>query len=55
MLRINITLTYGRKFVLPLLAQIIQKHPALSLDVRLSDAFIDLLKHRAIVFRLSGC
>jgi DNA-binding transcriptional LysR family regulator len=35
---------FGRKFMLPLLAQLLQQHPGLALDVRSSDARADLVK-----------
>jgi DNA-binding transcriptional LysR family regulator len=43
-LRINMPLTYGRKVVLPVLARLRLAHPALELDVRLSDDFADLVR-----------
>lgn len=43
-LRINIPLMYGRKVILPLLAQLVRQHPGLGLDVRLSDAYADLIR-----------
>lgn len=43
-LRIDMPIVFGRKFMLPLLAQLLQRHPGLQLDARLSDAFVDLVK-----------
>ncbi len=43
-LRIDMPIVYGRKRLLPLLARLVQQHPALQLDVRLSDAYVDLVK-----------
>ncbi len=43
-LRINMPLMFGRERLLPVLAALVRKHPALRLDVRLSDAFVDLVK-----------
>jgi len=43
-LRIAMPIVYGRKLVLPVLARLVQQHPQLSLDVRLSDAFVDLVR-----------
>jgi DNA-binding transcriptional LysR family regulator len=43
-LRADLPIVFGRKVVLPLLAGLAQKHPALELDVRLSDAYVDLVK-----------
>lgn len=43
-LRIDMPIVFGRKRVLPLLARLVQQHPGLQLDVRLSDAYVDLVK-----------
>ncbi len=43
-LRINMPFMYGRIVILPLLATLVQQHPGLALDVRLSDAFADLIR-----------
>jgi DNA-binding transcriptional LysR family regulator len=43
-LRINMPITYGKRVVLPKLAQLVARHPGLELDVRLSDAFCDVVK-----------
>lgn len=43
-LRIDMPIVYGRKVILPLLARLKNEHPALELDVRLSDAYVDLVK-----------
>jgi LysR family transcriptional regulator, regulator for bpeEF and oprC len=43
-LRIDLPVTYGKRFVLPLLAQLQARHPALSLDVQLSDRIGDLVR-----------
>lgn len=43
-LRIDMPIVYGRKVILPLLARLKSEHPALELDVRLSDAYADLVK-----------
>jgi len=45
-LRIDMPLAYGRRVVLPILARLLQQHPGLGLDARLSDAFVDLVKDR---------
>lgn len=45
-LRIDMPTTYGRKVILPLLAQLVRKYPRLSLDARLSDAYSDLIRER---------
>lgn len=43
-LRIDMPIVYGRKVILPLLARLANEHPALELDVRLSDAYVDLVR-----------
>ncbi|HWJ93898.1 MAG TPA: LysR family transcriptional regulator [Telluria sp.] len=43
-LRINMPITYGKRVVLPRLAQLVAQYPGLELDVRLSDAFCDVVK-----------
>ena len=44
MLRIDLPAFYGKRFVLPLLACLRQRHPQLQIDVRLSDAYVDLVR-----------
>jgi len=43
-LRIDMPVFYGKHFVLPLLAELMRRHPALSIDARLSDSWVDLLR-----------
>ena len=43
-LRIDMPIVYGRKIMLPLLARLVREHPGLELDVRLSDAQVDLVR-----------
>ena len=43
-LRIDLPVFYGKRFVMPLLAGLQQRHPQLQIDVRLSDAFVDLVR-----------
>jgi LysR family transcriptional regulator for bpeEF and oprC len=43
-LRIDMPIVLGRRLMLPLLARMSQRHPALSLDVRLQDSYVDLVK-----------
>jgi LysR family transcriptional regulator for bpeEF and oprC len=43
-LRITVPITYGKQVVLPVVADLLQKHPDMSADVRLSDQFCDLIK-----------
>ena len=43
-LRVNLPIFYGRRFVMPLLASLQRKHPALVFEVRLQDGFADLVR-----------
>lgn len=43
-LRVDLPVTYGRRIVLPLLADLARRHPALQLDVRLHDGYADLVR-----------
>jgi DNA-binding transcriptional LysR family regulator len=43
-LRIDMPVTFGRLVMLPLLAQLVQQFPRLSIDARFSDAYVDLVK-----------
>jgi DNA-binding transcriptional LysR family regulator len=43
-LRIDMPIVFGRRFMMPLLAKLVQRHPELQLDARLSDAHVDLVK-----------
>jgi LysR family transcriptional regulator for bpeEF and oprC len=43
-LRIDMPIVLGRRFVLPVLAELLRRHPGLSLDVRLQDGYVDLVK-----------
>lgn len=43
-LRVNMPIVYGRKVILPVMANLIKKHPGLTLDVRLTDAYVDLVR-----------
>ncbi len=43
-LRIALPVYYGKRFVMPLLADLQRRHPALRLDIRLSDAQVDLVR-----------
>jgi DNA-binding transcriptional LysR family regulator len=43
-LRIDMPIVLGRRLVMPLLAQLARRHPELSLDVRLHDGYVDLVK-----------
>lgn len=43
-LKIDLPVTYGKRFVLPLLARLQSQHPSLTLDIRLSDRIGDLVR-----------
>lgn len=43
-LRIDAPMFYGRHFVLPLLATLQREHPALTIELRLQDGFVDLVR-----------
>ena len=43
-LRVDLPLFYGKHVVMPVLARLVQRHPALRLDVRLHDAYVDLVQ-----------
>jgi DNA-binding transcriptional LysR family regulator len=43
-LKIDLPVTYGKRFVLPLLARLQAQHPGLALDIRLSDRIGDLVR-----------
>ena len=43
-LRIDMPLAYGRMVIVPLLARLLQQHPQLLIDARLSDAYADIVK-----------
>lgn len=43
-LRVNMPIVYGRKVIQPVLARLVAQHPELSLDLRLSDAYVDLVR-----------
>ena len=42
-LRLNVPITYGKKVVLPAVAELVARHPGLRVDVRLSDQFTDVI------------
>lgn len=44
LLRVDLPIVLGRELILPLLARMAQEHPRLQLDVRLQDAYADLVK-----------
>lgn len=44
LLRVAMPVFYGKRFVLPRLARLLQVHPALQLDARLSDQTVDIVR-----------
>jgi LysR family transcriptional regulator, regulator for bpeEF and oprC len=43
-LRVDSSIYYGKRFVLPILADMIHRHPAVRLDIRLTDQWTDLVR-----------
>ncbi len=43
-LRIDMPETFGRVVMMPLLAQLLERHPRVALDARFSDLYVDLVK-----------
>ncbi len=43
-LRVDLPIVYGKQVVMPVLAELRQRHPKLHLDVRLQDAYADLVR-----------
>lgn len=43
-LRIDAPITYGRKVLMPVLAELLRQHPGLRLDLRLQDSYADLIR-----------
>jgi len=43
-LRLDAPVTYGRLILMPVLAELMQAHPALDLDLRLQDGYADLVR-----------
>lgn len=44
LLRIDLPVYYGKRFVMPLLARVLEQHPAMQLDIRLTDVQVDLVR-----------
>ncbi len=43
-LRIDAPLTFGKRVVVPVLAKLLERHPGLTIEARLSDRFADIVK-----------
>lgn len=43
-LRVDLPVVFGRELVVPALLRLVRRHPDVELDVRFSDAFVDLVK-----------
>jgi LysR family transcriptional regulator, regulator for bpeEF and oprC len=44
-LRVEMPVYYGKRFVMPLLAALVRRYPGLRLDLRLSDMHVDLIRN----------
>ncbi|MCY1019845.1 LysR family transcriptional regulator [Pyxidicoccus sp. MSG2] len=54
LLRVNASVPFGRHFLLPLVPEFLARHPAVCLDLVLTDAVVDLLEERTDVAIRSG-
>jgi DNA-binding transcriptional LysR family regulator len=43
-LRVNAPITFGKKVLVPLLARLVARHPKLTLDVALTDRYVDVIQ-----------
>ncbi len=43
-LRVDAPLTYGKRVIVPVLAKLLERHPQLKVDARLSDRYADLVR-----------
>jgi DNA-binding transcriptional LysR family regulator len=43
-LRVELPVYYGKRFVMPILADLVRRYPGLRLDLRLSDTFVDIVR-----------
>jgi LysR family transcriptional regulator for bpeEF and oprC len=43
-LRLDLPITYGKQVIVPVLARLTREHPGLALDLRFSDAFVDVVQ-----------
>ena len=43
-LKMHVPISYGKRFVLPALAELARRHPGMQLDVRLDDSYADLVR-----------
>lgn len=44
LLRIDLPVFYGKRFVMPLLADVLRRYPALQMDIRLTDLQVDIVR-----------
>ncbi|MCM8594736.1 LysR family transcriptional regulator [Accumulibacter sp.] len=44
LLRVDLPIVYGRRVLLPVLARLVERYPALQLDLRLHDSYTDLIR-----------
>src|SRR5204863_9661387 len=43
-LRVEMPVTFGRRVVMPVLAKLLERHPRLRIDARLSDNYTDVIR-----------
>jgi molybdenum-dependent DNA-binding transcriptional regulator ModE len=43
-LRVNAPITFGKKVLVPLLARLVARHPKLTLDIALTDRYVDVIQ-----------
>ena len=48
-LRVSTTLSYGRRYIVPLLGEFVDRYPGIIVDISLTDTVIDLIEERADV------
>jgi DNA-binding transcriptional LysR family regulator len=53
-LRVNANVPFGRQFLIPLVPEFLERHPAITLDIVLTDTVIDLLEERTDVAIRAG-
>lgn len=53
-LKINLPVSYGRRYIQPLLKAFHQQYPDIELDIRFDDAYVDMIEHGIDVSIRSG-
>lgn len=54
-LRVDLPICYGKQVVMPVLARLVQRHPALTLELRLQDGYADLVREGIDLAVRVGC